>query len=157
GVEDLLQGHFAMQLGVHRHEDGTQSTAGMRPEHPEPQAVAGGRAYGVRGGAVPVVLAILLGRSGSNMSQGTLDVGIAESSQALVSGAASRDSCQAPLDVTVLSDVQVCHRLDDSPLSAAEMTERDEMVGQAAGLVEGPGLEGGHELDLVDQTILEGE
>jgi hypothetical protein len=57
----------------------------------------------------------------------------------------------------VLGDVQVRHRRDDGPLGVVEMTEGDEMVGQGAGLVEGPGLEGGHELDLVDQAILEGE
>jgi hypothetical protein len=64
---------------------------------------------------------------------------------------------QAPLPITVLGHVQVRHRLDDSPLGLVEMSEDDEMVGQATGLVERPGLEAGHKLALVNQPILEGK
>jgi hypothetical protein len=38
-VEDLLQRHLAMQLGVQRHEDGTESASGVGAEHPKPLAV----------------------------------------------------------------------------------------------------------------------
>src|SRR5262245_43654846 len=51
-VEDLLQGHLAMQLGVEGDEDGAQAAPGMRAEDPEPLAVAGGRAPGISGGSV---------------------------------------------------------------------------------------------------------
>jgi hypothetical protein len=156
-VENLLQRHLAMQLGVKRDEDGAQTTAGVRPEDTEPLAVAGGRAHGIRGGAVGVGLAILLGRSGSDMTQGALDVGVAELSQALSSRTADRDGRQTLLDVTVLRDVEVRHSLDDGPLRTGQMTEGDEMFGKGADLVEGPGLEGGHELGLVDQPVLQGE
>jgi hypothetical protein len=38
-----------------------------------------------------------------------------------------------------------------------EVAAADEVVGQGAGLVERPGLEGGHELPLVDQPVLQRE
>ncbi len=38
-VEDLLQRHLAMQLGVQRHEDGTESASGVGAEDPKPLAV----------------------------------------------------------------------------------------------------------------------
>jgi hypothetical protein len=38
-----------------------------------------------------------------------------------------------------------------------EVTPGDEWVGQAPGFVAGPGLEGSHELDLVDQAVLKRE
>ena len=46
-VEDLLERHLAVQLGVERHEDGAQAAPGVGPEDAEPLAVAGGRADGV--------------------------------------------------------------------------------------------------------------
>jgi hypothetical protein len=156
-VEDLLESDLAVQLAIQRHEHRSQPAPGVRLQDAEALAAGRGGADGVRGGAVRGSLAILLGGSESDMSQGSLDVGIAEPSQALVSGAAGRDGRQASLDIPVLGDVQAHHRVDDDPLAVVKMTEGDEMVGQSTGLVEGPGLEGGHELDLVDQTILEGE
>jgi hypothetical protein len=38
-----------------------------------------------------------------------------------------------------------------------EAAPYDELVGQAPGLVQGPGLEGGDKLYLVDQAVLKGE
>ena len=38
-----------------------------------------------------------------------------------------------------------------------EVAAGDEVVGQGPGLVAGPGLEGGDELGLVDQAVLQGE
>ena len=57
-VEDLLERHLAVQLGVERHEDGAQAAAGVRPEDAEPLAVAGGRADGVAGRAVGVAASV---------------------------------------------------------------------------------------------------
>ena len=62
-VEDLLQRHLAVQLGVQRHEDGAQAAPGVRPEDAEPLAVAGGRADGVAGRAVGVVAVLGRGRA----------------------------------------------------------------------------------------------
>jgi hypothetical protein len=51
-----------------------------------------------------------------------------------------------------------CHEgLDSRSVVGIEVATTDEVVGQGAGLVQGPGLEGGHELTLVDQAVLEGE
>ena len=43
-LEDLLERHLAVQLGIERHEDLAQPAAGVRPQDAEPLAVAGGRA-----------------------------------------------------------------------------------------------------------------
>ena len=80
-VEDLLERHLAVQLGVQGHEDGAQAAPGVRPEDAEPLAVGGGRTDGVAGGAVGVVR---LGRAvpGADVAERGLDVGVAEAGQA---------------------------------------------------------------------------
>ena len=55
-VEDLLQGHLAVQLAIERHEDGPETAPGVRPEHAEPLAVGCGCAHSVTGGAVGLVV-----------------------------------------------------------------------------------------------------
>ena len=47
--------------------------------------------------------------------------------------------------------------LDRGALVGVEVAAGDEVVGQRPGLVAGPGLEGGDELALVDQAVLQGE
>ena len=47
--------------------------------------------------------------------------------------------------------------LDGGAVVGVEVAAGDEVVGQGAGLVERPGLEGGHELALVDQAVLQGQ
>ena len=47
--------------------------------------------------------------------------------------------------------------LDGGAVVGVEVAAGDEVVGQRPGLVAGPGLEGGDELGLVDQAVLEGE
>ena len=41
-VEDLLERHLAVQLGVERDEDGAQAAVGVGPEDAESQAIGGG-------------------------------------------------------------------------------------------------------------------
>ena len=86
-VEDLLERHLAVQLGVEGHEDGAQAAPGVGPEDAEPLAVAGGRADGVAGGAVGVVA--VLGRGRADVGEGGLEVGVAEPGQALAGRAAA--------------------------------------------------------------------
>ena len=43
-LEDLLQRHLAVQLGIEGHEHLAQPAARVRPQHAEPLAIAGGRA-----------------------------------------------------------------------------------------------------------------
>ena len=102
-VEDLLQGHLAIQLGVQRHEDGPQAAPGVRPEHAEPLAVAGGRADGVGcrcGRHRPSC-----GRAvcGADVVERRLDVGVADPRQALAGRFAGRDRGQALLDVAAVA------------------------------------------------------
>jgi hypothetical protein len=55
----------------------------------------------------------------------------------------------------VLLDV-ACHKgIDNGPIVSIEVAAGDEVVGQRPGLVERPGLEGGYELDLGYQAILQ--
>jgi hypothetical protein len=51
--------------------------------------------------------------------------------------------------------VQPDHRLDDGTLLGVEVAAGGQMVGQWPGAVAGPGLEGGDELPLVDQAIMQ--
>ena len=53
--------------------------------------------------------------------------------------------------------VQGRHRLDDRAPCRCEMPQRHEMVGQALRSLDGPRLEGGQELHLVDQPVLQGQ
>jgi len=53
--------------------------------------------------------------------------------------------------------VQPDHRLDAGALRGVEVPARGEIVGQRPAAVAGPGPEGGDELVLVDQAILQGE
>ena len=49
-----------------------------------------------------------------------------------------------------------CHQgIDRGSVVGIEVSATDEVVGQGAGLVAGPGAEGGNELVLIDQAILE--
>ena len=57
----------------------------------------------------------------------------------------------------MLLEVQRDQRLDGGALLGVEVAAGDEVVGQGPGLVAGPGLEGGDELALVDQAVLQGE
>ena len=125
---------------------------GMGPQDAEPQAVGGGGADGVAGRAVGVGVG-----AGAEPGEGLLDRGVAQRRERLAGGGPGGDGGKAPLEITVFGDVQVRHRLDHGPLGVVEMTEGEEMVGQGPGLVQRPGLESGHELDLVDQPVLKRE
>ena len=154
-VEDLLERHLAVQLTVQRHEDRAQAAAGMRPQDAEPLAVGWWpcrrRSWpcGRRSSSVEPWLDGR-GRAWPPMSASP------RLSQALAGGAAGGDGGQTPLDVAaVLLDV-ACHQgLDGGAVVGIEVAASDQVVGQGAGLVEGPGLEGGDELDLVDQPVLQ--
>jgi hypothetical protein len=154
-VEDLFEGDLTFQLGVQRHEDGAQPAPGVGSEDAEPLAVAGGRSDGVAGRAIG---AVVLGRGRDDMGQGAAEVGVADPGQALAGRATRRDRGETPLHfASVLLDVAGHEGVDRQSVVGIEVAAVDEVVGQVADLVQGPGLEGGHELDLVDQPVLEGE
>ena len=54
-------------------------------------------------------------------------------------------------------EVQADHSLDPDALVGVEVAAGGEVLGQRPGLVAGPGLEGGDELALVDQAVLQGQ
>jgi hypothetical protein len=153
-VEDPLQGHLAVQLGVQRHEDGAQAAFGMRPQDAEPLAVGGRGADGVAGGAIGVGL--VLGRGQAGAGQAHLDVRVADASQALADGTAGREGGQALLGVTAVPlQVQGDHRLDPGPLLGVEVTAADEVLGQRAALIARPGGERREQRSLIDQAVLQ--
>jgi hypothetical protein len=87
-----------------------------------------------------------------------LDRGVADGRERLAGGAAGADGGEAPLHVAaVLLEVAGDEGFDGRAVVGLEVAATDEVVGQGAGLVAGPGLEGGHELPLVDEADLEGE
>ena len=107
-VEDLLEGHLAVQLAVERHEDGAQAALGVGPEDAEPLAVGGGGADGVAGGAVGVAVG-----AGAELGEGGLDLRVAEGGEGLAGGAAGGDRGEALLGVAaVLLEVQRDDGLD---------------------------------------------
>jgi hypothetical protein len=57
----------------------------------------------------------------------------------------------------MLLDVLVDQSLEQAALDGIQVAPRDKVVGQAVGLFQGPGLEGGDQLGLVDQADLKGE
>jgi hypothetical protein len=104
-VEDLLQRHLTMQLGVQGHEDGTETAVGVGAEHAESLSVAGRGADGVVGRAVSVaVLRRAVGRS--NMPERRLEVRVDSRGEALARRAVQLQGGQAMLDIaTVASEV----------------------------------------------------
>ena len=157
-VEDLLEGHLAVQLGVEGHEDGAQAALGVGPEDAEPLAVGGGRADGVAGGAVGVAVGVGRAEAEPTWARVASRSGSPSRGQALAGGAAGGDGGQALLGVAaVLLEVAGHQGLDGGSVVGVEVAAADEVVGQGAGLVERPGLEGGDELALVDQAVLQGQ
>jgi hypothetical protein len=57
-IEDLLQRHLAVQLGVQGDEDGAEAALGVGPQDAEPLAIAGGGADRIAGGAVRVEIVL---------------------------------------------------------------------------------------------------
>jgi hypothetical protein len=90
------------------------------------------------------------------MGEGGLDLGVADLGQALAGRATGGERGQAPLHVApVLLDV-ACHEgLDRGSVVGIEVAAVDEVIGQGAGLLERPGLEGGDELGLVTERCIE--
>ena len=123
-VEDLLQRHLAVQLRVEGHEDGAQAAPGVGPEDAEPLAVGGGRADGVAGGAVGVVVGAGSSRS-RRWASVAVDVGVADPGQALAGRAAGGDGGQALLGVAaVLLEVQGDQGLDARRAASASRSPR---------------------------------
>ena len=154
-VEDLLQRHLAVQLLVPRDEDGAQSALGVGAEDAEPLAAARGGADGVGGGAIGVGVAVGVE---DEADECRVDLGVGDGGEAPSDRWLDPDGGEALLGVAVvLLEVLGGQRLDQPALLGVEMAEGPEVVGQGAGLVAGPGVEGGHELGLVDQPDLEGQ
>ncbi len=87
-----------------------------------------------------------------------LDLGLAQLRQAGAGGAVGGHDGQALLDVAAVPcEMPRRQRLDGGAVFVVQVAACLQMVGQAPGLVAGPCLEGGHELALVDQAVLERE
>ena len=99
-----------------------------------------------------------MGRSGANMGQTRLDVGVTDLGQALASRAAGGDRRQALLGVTAVP-LQVLgdEGLQQGALLSVQVAAGDQVLGQGPRLVAGPGVEGGDQGRLVDQAVLKRE
>jgi hypothetical protein len=92
------------------------------------------------------------------MAERPAEIGVAEPSQALACGGTGWDGGQALLGVTAMSgEMRSGQALQQRAMRRVEVTQGDEVVGQRAGLVLGPGVECGHQRRLVDQAGLKGQ
>ena len=158
-VEDLLEGHLAMQLRIQCHEDGAQAAPGMGPEDAEPLPVGGRRADGEAGGAVGVIFIEVSRRMRhAEVAERRTEVRVAQVGQAVADRPAGGDGGEALSHIAAVGlDVHGRQGLDGGPLGGIEVPLRDEMVGEGARLVAGPGVERGDELRRLDQPGLQGE
>ena len=95
--------------------------------------------------------------SESDWATAAVELRVAEGGEPLAGGPAGRERGEALLGVAVLLEVPRDEGLDGGAVVGVEVAAGDEVVGQGSRLVAGPGLEGGDELDLVDQAVLQGE
>ena len=92
------------------------------------------------------------------MAERRPDIRVADPRQALPRRLAGRHRGEALLDVAAVGfQVNLGQRLQQRPLGGGQVASGLQMVGQALGLVERPGLEGGDELALVDDAVLKCE
>ena len=77
-VEDLLQRHLAVELGVEGDKDRPQTAPGVGPQHAEPQAIIGGGADGIAGRAVRVVIG-----GGAEVGESVFDRGVGQRGEVL--------------------------------------------------------------------------
>ncbi len=157
-VEDLLQRHLAIQLGIQGDEDGPQPAAGVRPEDAEPLAVGGGRADGIAAGAFGIIVVSSRYRSRADVPEGRLDVGPAGTRETLASRAPDGQGGEALAGVAAEGlDMQAGDGIDGGATRGIEVSEVDEVVGQRPALVASPGGEGRKQRPLVDQADLQGQ
>jgi hypothetical protein len=151
-----------VQFGIQRHEHLAQAAARVRSEDVKPLAIARGRAQGQTGGTIGIVLAVELGGMAvlgpCDTGERRLDLRLAQRRQAGARRSVGGDGGQALLRVTVMGlKVNLGQCVQERPLRGGQVAACLQMVGQALGLVECPGLKGKHELALVDQAVLKRE
>ena len=157
-VEDLLERHLAIQLGVERDEHGSQSAPGMRSKHAEPLAVAGSRADGIGCRAFGVISVVGRAVRRAGGVERRVDLRAANPSQALSRRLAGRDGGHAFLHVAAVGvQVDLDKPFQQHSLGPVQVTARFQVVGQTVRLIQRPDLKCGHELALVDDPILQRE
>jgi hypothetical protein len=102
-LEDLLERHLAVELGIQGDEHLAQPASRMRPKQAEPLAVAGGRAQGQNGGAIGVIVTVEVGSAvvlgPCDAGERRLDLRLAQHRQAGAGGAVGGNCGQALLHV----------------------------------------------------------
>ena len=157
-LEDLLECHLAVQLGVQGDEHRAQPAPGVRPQDAEPLAVAGGRA--------DRQLAV---RSGSSSSASVAGPFLLRATRARVASISGSPSAARLTRVDRLAGTAA--RLCSTP-PPCFFSERDQRLDRPLGrrrrgrhgrrrwsardprLVARPGVECGDELGLLDQAVL---
>jgi hypothetical protein len=154
-VEDLLQRHLAVQLGVKCHEHHAQTATGVGAQHAEPLAVAGGRADDVGHCMVDVGIAVGV-RPAADVGERGLDDGAAGSCQALAGRAVQVEGREALLGVAAVEpEVRVDQGVEQGTVLGAQRALVGEPLGQRPALRARPGAEGEHELVARDHPVLE--
>ena len=159
-VEDLLEGNLAVQLRVQGHEDGAQATLGVRPQDAEPLSVGGGRADGIAGGEVGILVVDRGGvgcGSPAEVTECRLDHRRVDPGQ-FQADTIQLQGGQAALDRAALAlDMLPDQAVDQGTLLDVEAATIGEQVGDGPGPVTTPDPEGGEELVLVNQAGLQRE
>ena len=131
-VEDLLEGHLAVQLAVQRHEDGAQAAPGVGPEDAEPLAVAGGRR---RRRSMAVASSAGSVEAEPTEAERGVDVGVARPPSFSRVERPPAIGGQAPLDVAAcFFRCSATIASTAAPAVGVEVAPGDEVVGQAAGI-----------------------
>ena len=153
-VEDLLEGDLAVQLAVEGHIDGAEAALGVRPEDAEPLALEGRRADDLAGRLVRVIH--LGGRPDQRHGHG--QVGITQGFELLSSRGAGCEGGEGFFRVAAVKlEMLIGHRDEERPTLLVDCPAIDEDLGQGPALGPGPRREGGDQLVLVDQAILQRE
>jgi hypothetical protein len=95
---------------------------------------------------------------GGELGEDALNPRVAQGGERLAGRAPGGEGGEALLGgLAAIVQVQPEHGSDSGALMSVEVAAGGEMLGRGPGLVARPVLEGGDELDLIDDAVLEGE
>jgi hypothetical protein len=152
---DLLEGHFAAELGVASDEDFSQATASVWAENPEPHGVRRKRVLQAGGAKAG-------GRAGSwrrsELPHGTLHVEIVDIVQLVLDGIHRFDGGQTLSRLALmLPNVLSNQRLQQLSALGLEGLQSHQVVGEGHPLVVDPSLHARDQLVAGDEVHLQGQ
>ena len=130
----------------------------MRPDDAEPLSIGGGRAHGIGARAIGILVVVGGALRRADVPEGRLNLWATRTRQALASRPPDRQDGKALLDVAAHGlKMHGGNGLNSGSARGIEVSELDQVVGQLAALIAGPGRECREQRPLVDQAVLEGQ